>query len=446
MNGHGKHNNRGQTLSFPYHRAFSAEYNERSLNVLELAINQVAAYQSWTALDPGRQCPVEVRYAALPALTKQDIREHFPGGMLPSNCDVSRGLTSGEIEFVKTSGSTGDSVTNIWNQKWWDASEKASWQLNSYTAKAATGDHREAILVNPLNVGIISDEVELSMEKRRLARFLYLNERTDTLSWPSEHMDRMIRELEVYKPVVLEANASYLAKLSRYIAISGRKVFQPELIVFTYEYPTGFHLKQIRKVFDVPLVSSYGTTEVGCVFMGCEAGKFHQNSEFCRVDFQPFKPEHGGPYVGRILVTTFNNPWYVMVHFDVGDLVRLESEVACPCGRGSGLILSAVEGRVKSVTLTCKSRLVTLRELDNALSILKDIDEYHLDQAARDTYCLHLVSQRTDRDSLCAEATEILRELYGDEAKISILFEKDIVPLTSGKYITSQALFPINIE
>jgi len=24
-------------------------------------------------------------------------------------------------------------------------------------------------------------------------------------------------------------------------------------------------------------------------FMKCEAGKFHQNSEFCRVDFQPFK-------------------------------------------------------------------------------------------------------------------------------------------------------------
>jgi len=76
-------------------------------------------------LDPGRQYPIDVRYAAMPVFTKQDIREHFPGGMLPSDRDVSRGLASGEIEFVKTSGSTGDSVTNIWNQKWWDASEKA---------------------------------------------------------------------------------------------------------------------------------------------------------------------------------------------------------------------------------------------------------------------------------------------------------------------------------
>jgi len=49
----------------------------------------------------------------------------------------------------------------------------------------------------PLNVGIISDDVELSMEKRQLTRFLYLNEKTDTLSWSSEHMDRMIGELAI---------------------------------------------------------------------------------------------------------------------------------------------------------------------------------------------------------------------------------------------------------
>jgi phenylacetate-CoA ligase len=284
------------------------------------------------------------------------------------------------------------------------------------------------------------------MEKRRVSRFLYLNEKTDTLSWAPSHMDRMIKELAIYKPAVLEANPSYLAKLCRYIATSKRTVFQPELIIFTYEYPTKIHYRQIRRVFDVPLVSSYGTTEVGYVFMECEAGKFHQNSDFCRVDFQPLKPEHGGPALGRLLVTTFNNPWYILVRFDVGDLARLDDEDVCSCGRSSGLMLSAMEGRTGNVTLTCNGKLVTLRELDNALSVLEDIDEYRLEQMNSDSYSLQLVTHHADKNQLQEKAMNVLYALYGKDAKISIVFKNAIAPLASGKYSISQTLFPIRIE
>jgi phenylacetate-coenzyme A ligase PaaK-like adenylate-forming protein len=434
------------TTPFPYTRPFSAEYHNRSLDVLETALNRVAAYQSWQAFDPGRRYSADVRYAAMPAFAKKDIREHFPQGMLPPDRDVKSGLASGEIEFVKTSGTVDVAVTNIWYQKWWNASENASWKLNSYASKVATGNHREALLTSSLNVGYVSDDIDLPMEKRQLSRFLYLNEKTSALIWTPEFMDRIIKELEVYKPVVLEANPSYLAKLCRYATARRKTVFQPELIVFSYENPLNFHYRQIRQVFKVPMMNSYGATEVGCVFTECEKGRLHQNSEYCRVDFQPLKPEHGGPTLGRILVTTFNNPWYVLVRFDVGDLVRLDNEGACACGRDSGIILSVIEGRTAGVTLTCKGRLVTPRELDNSLSILDGIDEYQLNQVTKNSYQLNLVSQRADKPKLSQEASEVLTELYGEEAKISVIFEKAITTLPSGKYSLSQALFPINIE
>jgi len=425
---------------------FSADYYSRSLDVLETALGEVAAYRSWRAFDPGPAYPVDRRYAAMPALTKQDVRQHFPQGLLPNDSDFKRGLANGEIAFVETSGTIDSSVTNIWNQKWWDASERASWKLNSYANKIATGSHPEAILANPLNVGFISDTVELPMGKRRLARFLYLNEKTDPLSWTSEYMDRMIRELEIFKPVVLEANPSLLAKLCRYIATAKKTVFQPQLIVFTYEYPSEFHYRQIRRVFDVPIASSYGTTETGYVFMQCEAGKFHQNSQFCRVDFHPLKPEHGGPRLGRILVTTFNNPWYYIVRFDVGDLVRIVERGECPCGRDSGLILEAVEGRAANVTLTCSGRLVSLRELDKALSVLEGIDEYRLEQPGEGVYRLYLVSQRRDKDGLSEQASEILKGLYGQDAEVSVSYQDAIPPEDSGKYSLAKTLFPVEIE
>ena len=34
------------------------------------------------------------------------------------------------------------------------------------------------------------------------------------------------------------------------------------------------------------------------MFMECEAGRLHQVTTTCHVDFLPFSPEHGGPDVG----------------------------------------------------------------------------------------------------------------------------------------------------
>jgi phenylacetate-coenzyme A ligase PaaK-like adenylate-forming protein len=92
-----------------------------------------------------------------------------------------------------------------------------------------------------------------------------------------------------------------------------------------------------------------------------------------------------------------------MVRFDVKDLVQVDKEDRCACGRDSGFILSAIEGRVMSATLTCDGRLVTLRKLDDSLSVLDGVDEYRLEQPSAGEYDLHLVSHRPDRGKLTQE-------------------------------------------
>jgi phenylacetate-CoA ligase len=424
--------------------AFSEEYDFNSQRTLETALNQVPFYRSWQALDPGPHYPLKIRYTALPALTKKDIRENFP--LLPAGRDIKAALAGGEISLIDTSGTTDDKVTNIWNQSWWDTSEQASWNLNSVLSRAATGNHKEAILVNPKNVGIKSDDIDLPLEKRRLSRFLYLNEKTDPVAWSPALMDRMVEELNIFQPAVLEANPSYLARLCRYISSQKKQVFQPEAIVFTYEYPAGFHYRQIQQVFSCPLVSSYGTTETGYVFMQCEEGRLHQNSESCRVDFQPFKREYGGPLLGRILVTPFRNPWNFFLRFDTGDIGYLEESGRCPCGRRGGIILAAIAGRKVNLTLAGDGRPVTLLELDKSVSSLKGVEMYRLVQTEAAAFQLHLVSRQPDTAPLEAQAVEVLKGLYGQEARVSVVFEADMAPEVSGKYLLSRALFNIDIE
>jgi phenylacetate-coenzyme A ligase PaaK-like adenylate-forming protein len=413
---------------------------------MNTALTQVAVYKRWREFDPGESYHVDLRYASLPYLTKKEIREHSLAEMLREGAEIDRAIASREIGLVATSGTTEDKIINIWNQKWWDASERSSWQYNSILNRIAGGDHREAILVNPKNVGIISDEADIPLEKRRLARFLYLNEKSDPAAWTTDLMDRMIEELNIFMPVVLEANPSYLARLCRYISSNNKTVFQPGMIVLTYEYPAGFHYRQIRRVFQVPIASSYGTTETGYVFMQCEEGKLHQNSEYCRVDFQPFKREQGGPLLGRILVTPFNNPWSYYLRFETGDIVRIEKSGKCACGRNSGIILSSISGRQVNLTLTCGGRLVTLFELDNALNEIKEIEAYQLIQENPGRYRFRVVSQNPEKVDLESKIFRILMTIYGNEADITVIHEKNIAPEISGKYLLAKTGFPLNLE
>lgn len=417
---------------------FSETYCRRSREALAGALTQVAAYRSWRQLDPGEGASLDQRYAALPPLTKQDLRAHFPHGLVPGQRNVAEALQSGEIEFVETSGTTSERITNIWNQAWWDASEAASWKLNAHTA-GLDGLHPEAILTSALNVGVRS-ESDLPFSARRLGRLLYLNEKAMPQELAERHFARMARELEEFRPVVLEANASWLARLAWWALDRGVKLAAPQVVVFTYELPSALHLAVIRRAFPVPIASSYGSTETGYVFMQCEHGRFHQNTEFCRVDFEPLRPEHGGPGLGRILVTTFHNPWTVLVRFDVGDLVRLAEPVPCPCGRNEGLVLSAVEGRLANATFAVSGQLVTPHKVDQALAQVPGLRDYQVEQAGPRDYQLSVVLEPSAADAI-GLAREALAAVYGPSARIEVNKLSDLAPGRSGKFRRTRCWF-----
>lgn len=416
----------------------SSEYQQQSHTSLSLALASAPAYRTWQTYDPGERVSADERYAAMPVLTKKEIRDSFPQGLVPGPRSVAEGLQRGEIEYVQTSGTTEEMVINIWNQAWWNASEMASWKLNAHTAWL-DGTQREAQLTSALSVGVRS-ETDLPMAARRLGRFLFLNEKTSAREWEERHFQRMARELEDFQPAVLEANPSWLARLSWWAFDHGVSLYQPQVIIFTYEFVSALHVRSIRQVFQSPLASSYGATEVGYVFMECEHGTLHQNTAFCRVDFQPLKPEHGGPDLGRILVTTFENPWASLIRFDVGDLGRLDTRAACPCGRQDGFRLAAIEGRLTNVTFTTRGEMVSTKTLDDALAPIVGLRDYFLEQHSANEYGVKLVVSGT-ADRAVSEVRAALAALYGSDAQFSLEVCSDVAPAVSGKYRRTRVNF-----
>lgn len=422
---------------------YAPHYPARCEQAVDEALQATAAYQDWHTADPGPASGVFSRLASLATVTKQELRRHGPQGFVPHGRCIDEALATGEIELVATSGTTGDQVTNVWYQPWWNASEAASWKLNAHAAGIAPGEHREAILTSPWCTGFPCEEGFLTREQRTSGRFLYLTERSNPATWPSSLLDRMVEELNQFKPLVLEANPSFLARLARHISRKALRVQAPGLIILSYENPSHLHYRQIRRVFESPIASSYGSTEAGYVFMECEAGRLHQVAESCHVDFLPFTPAQGGPDIGRILVTTFDNPWRSLVRFDIGDIVRLDDKTPCPCGRHEGLTLASIEGRMTNLTLTPGGRAVTQGAVDRALTEVPGLEAYEWRQTGHATYTLRLVHDDSQGPRASTRAREALEPLYGHEADITVEVVEAIAPDPPGKYNLSKSMFPM---
>ena len=425
--------------------SYTSEYRTVARIAFETALSSAPAYRNWRHRDPGPSADIFARYQAMPVLSKADLREHQPAGFVPAGRDLASALVRDEVELVETSGSTSDAVSNVWCQEWWDASEASSWKLHAATAAARLGEHREAILASPRCVGFASEAGDLSMEQRTLWHYLFLTEKADPAQWSVPFCDRMIEELGRFQPAVLEANPSFLSVLCRYAIRHDRRVFQPSVVILTYENPSLIHLRHIRSVFRCPVVSSYGATESGYVFMQCEAGRLHQNVEHCHVDFQALAARHGGPLVGRILVTTFHNPWRALIRFDMGDLVRLAAE-PCPAAVTRELTLDAIEGRIANATLSRSGRLVTQREADAAIAEVDGVDHYELEQNDDVTVSARFVSDTRKPATIEPELCASLQRCYGSSVKIISGLVEALSPVLGVKYRLARADFSIDIQ
>jgi phenylacetate-CoA ligase len=349
------------------------------------------------------------------------------------------GFASGEIEIVTTSGTSEDRVSVVWHQAWWDRSEREAARINPVLARIFSHTHREAVLTSPLCAGNICHVGDAPMKDRIVDSLLFLNQSPDPTSWDAQNVRRMAEELRLFQPEILESDPAYLAILSRACADAGIELYRPACIVLTYEFPSRMHLRAIRSGFPgVPVVSSYGSTETGHVFTQCEAGAFHQNTATCHVDIQPFRQEIGDPHVGRILVSTLDNPWFTLLRFDVGDLARI-APAPCPCGRTDGLTVASIEGRSRDVTFTTEGRTVTAKALDDALAEATELTGYLVEQVGHGRYVARYQSERGAEERTREAVQESLRSVYGRGAAVETRLDAALAPEQSGKFRLAHA-------
>jgi phenylacetate-coenzyme A ligase PaaK-like adenylate-forming protein len=274
------------------------------------------------------------------------------------------------------------------------------------------------------------------MNERITGRFLYLNEKANPGLWYDKLIKRIIHELEIFQPVLLEANPSYLATVARFACRHNLSVYQPSAIIFSYENPGILARRQIRRAFSAPQISSYGATEAGYVLMECEEGNLHQVSSSCRIDIQYLRPEFGQQNLGRLLLTTLTNPWRFLIRFDVGDLVDVDTCLSCACGRDEGYIFNGIEGRTANLTYSTDKLPITTATVEKAISQVESVIDYQVIQHSG-SYDVKIVRDEEDHavsSTLRNRITECLLPLYGNNTDIHVKIVKEIEASPSGKY------------
>jgi phenylacetate-CoA ligase len=365
-----------------------------------------------------------------------------PHGFAHESHRIGEGFSSGEIELVTTSGTASDRVSIVWHQPWWDRSEREAARVHPALDSVFERRHREAVLTSPLCAGKLCHVGRVPMEERVVGDLLFLNQAFDPTTWDAREIRRMVDELDRFQPEVIEADPAYLSILARACVLEGLRLRQPECIVLTYEFPSRVHLRQIAPAFPgVPVVSSYGSTETGHVFTRCDAGVFHENTATCHVEIQPLRAASGDVRIGRILVTTLDNPWFTLVRFDVGDLARLHDGLPCSCGRHDGLAVAAIEGRIRDLTFDLEGRAVTVRRLDDALGAAEHLLGYQVDQCGAREYLARYTAEPHADEATCEAVGDILRSVYGPGARITVRREAALSPEQSGKFRLARTTF-----
>jgi phenylacetate-coenzyme A ligase PaaK-like adenylate-forming protein len=422
-------------------------YSARCTAALDEALATVPFYRGWRELDPGPARPVGERMAALPVLSRADLRAHVPHGFVKSGFSARDGFAAGEIEIVTTSGTTADRASVVWHQPWWDSSLREAARVHPALEKVYGGPHREAVLTSPMCTGNLCHVGELPVAQRTLGNLLFLNQETDPARWDEASIRRMTRELDAFRPDIIEADPAYLAVLARACVRSGTPLCQPACIALTYEFPSRLHVREIRRAFPgVPIVSSYGSTETGYVFTECAAGLFHQNTATCHVDVQQVRSSRSTGRLGRVLVTTLGNPWFGLLRFDVGDLVRLHGGGPCRCGRADGLTVAAIEGRVRDLTFDTGGLAVTVKQLDDAMAAADGLLGYRIEQSGPRRYAARYVAEPDAQRTLAETVPALVRAVYGADAEVTARREPTLTPEQSGKYRLAGTTFAWSVE
>ncbi len=354
----------------------------------------------------------------LPALSKDEIVEHAPEMMDPTDA----GLTP-----YSTGGSTGAPLNfHVCRRR--QASDQAA---------RARSRRWFGIDVGQRELYLWGSPVENSVQNRaRALRDRLTNQRLlDAFNMTPERMVRYLAEMSRFDPVHLFAYPSSLARLFRFAAEAGMRTHSPSLraVFVTGEVFSRVDRAVIEEAVPVPVADGYGSREGGFVAHQCPMGSYHITMESHILELL----DGNGKLVadgetGEITLTHLDALGMPFIRYRTGDLARRTDE-GCACGRGL-VLLSGIEGRRTDMLKTTTGGVAHGLSVIYVLRELPQVREFKVLQQANCDLDVWIVPRGMIADGQLEQVSIRLRGQIGKGAQVRIRLVDQIAPDPSGKH------------
>ncbi|MEF8848388.1 MAG: phenylacetate--CoA ligase [Candidatus Thermoplasmatota archaeon] len=297
----------------------------------------------------------------IPFLTKQELREYYPFGLLCTEMDDV-------VEVHASSGTTGKPVVGPYTRK-----DEELWSEVMARALYANGLRKKDIMQNSYGYGLFTGAHGFEKGAQKIGAAVI------TIS--SGNTKRQIEVMKDFNTTAVACTPSYslyMAEVAEEMGYDPLEDFNLRLGLFGAEAWSEEMRGNVEEKWGINAHEHYGLTEIigPGVVSECEHKKLHVNADH-------FYPEIIDPKTGETLppgeegelvFTTLTKEGFPALRFRTKDLAML-SEETCECGRTLP-IQSRIKGRSDDM-MKVKGVIVFPSQIEAALMKVEGVSEYY---------------------------------------------------------------------
>lgn len=341
----------------------------------------------------------------LPIITKDEIREQFPHGI------VSRKYRLEDCHYSATTGSTGRSLPFVFSK-------------STFAFYIATGLRMYTIIgYRPWHKLVYIKYTPINYP--RLGPFFRTQHIPSTIS-----VDEQIEILRGSNPDLLIGYASLIFEIAQKMTPEDLKLIRPKFIGLNSELSTKDQRDFISQVFNCPVYDEYSTEETWMVASQCREGNYHLFIDNVWVEFLDKDLNPVGPgEEGEIYLTTTRSPAMPFIRYRIGDIGKY-SDKKCTCGLGFPLI-EEFSGRADdSFILPSGTYVSSLKVLNTFTKFIKKylhlMEEFKVIQKEPGLIVIQFVKGKEFNEEHLQELINALHDVFREPVNIEVEFVDQI--------------------
>ena len=274
---------------------------------------------------------------------------------------------------------------------------------------------RRAVLTTPGCSGVSCYNRWLNLDQRTLGDSLFVNQSRIPFTLGEEKLAGMAKEVADWAPAFLDVDPVHGMWFALHCERHGLRFPSLRFILTSYEYTSVVHRAIMERVFGVPVINLYGSSETGHLLIEHD-GAMLPSPETAILE------STATDGIGELLVTTLTNPYLPLLRYEIGDYVEHTA---------NGF---TVHGRKRDALRAADGRTLTTRMIDQCFADVAGIAHYQLRQKADGSAHLFLLPETTGDNLTSAQAklTSELGSILG--ANVTTESVGLIAPEDSGKF------------